>query len=140
MPLEDEQSRLLVTTQTHAYFIKVMSDSKMNYVYKLVPSSMAIPDILPERLPVSDLDSKSGFIHLSTASQVPNTLKFFFAEESQVFVLRLKYDDIEKDVRWEDPKAEVCGPRADEGMFPVRMNASIWFLSPIIHFEYKAPI
>lgn len=128
MPLEDEQSRLLVTTQTHASFIKVMSDSKLNYVYKLVPSSMAIPDILPERLPVSDLDSKSGFIHLSTASQVPNTLRFFFAEESKVFVLRLKYNDIEKDVRWEDPKAEVCGPRAGEGMFPVSMNASILVL------------
>ena len=51
-----------------------------NYVYKLVPPSMPVPDPLPERLEVSDLDESSGFIHLSTSIQVPGTLKHFFAD------------------------------------------------------------
>ena len=94
---------------------------KPTYIYKLVPSSAPVPNLenLPERLPVSDLDKSSGFIHLSTAVQVPNTLKWFFKDDSRMHVLRLEYDDLEKDIRWEDPKAEVCGPRAGEGMFPV---------------------
>jgi len=29
---------------------------------------------------------------------------------------------VEKLVKWEDPKAEVCGPRGGEGMFPHLYN------------------
>ncbi|THU93829.1 hypothetical protein K435DRAFT_182854 [Dendrothele bispora CBS 962.96] len=102
------------------------SDSKPNYVYKIVPSSSPVPELpnLPERLPVSDLDQSSGFIHLSTASQIPSTLKFFFKDDTSVYILRLPYDVLEdqKLIRWEDPKAEVCGPRGGEGMFPHLYN------------------
>ncbi|KAI5114589.1 hypothetical protein M0805_007854, partial [Coniferiporia weirii] len=63
-----------------------------------------------------------GFVHLSTAPQVPGTLKFFFADDPRVYVLRLKYDELEANIRWEDPKAEVCGPRGGEGMFPHLYN------------------
>lgn len=91
------------------------------YIYKLVPSSSPVPpfDELPERLPVSDIDKSSGFIHLSTARQVPGTLRFFFTDDPKVYVLRLRYDDVKGQIRWEDPRAEVCGPRGGEGMFPV---------------------
>ncbi|KAF8582994.1 hypothetical protein K439DRAFT_1390944 [Ramaria rubella] len=93
-----------------------------SFVYKLVPSSSPLPVPLPEALPVSDLDSKSGFVHLSTAVQIPGTLKHFFADSSTVYVLKVPYAVIEKDVRWEDPKAEVCGERGGEGMFPHLYN------------------
>jgi uncharacterized protein (DUF952 family) len=96
-----------------------MTSSKPAYIYKLVPSTAPVPDDLPERLPVSDLDQRSGFIHLSTAPQVPNTLKFFFKDEPHVYVLRIDYERVEKDIRWESPDASVCGPRGGEGMFPV---------------------
>lgn len=39
-----------------------------------------------------------------------------------MYILRVPYDAIEKDIKWEDPKAEVCGPRAGEGMFPHLYN------------------
>ncbi|TFK43391.1 hypothetical protein BDQ12DRAFT_674905 [Crucibulum laeve] len=96
--------------------------SRPTYVYKLVPSSAPPPTPLPERLPLSFLDSSSGFIHLSTAPQVPGTLKYFFADDSSVYILRVNYKAIESDIRWEDPKAEVCGQRGDEGMFPHLYN------------------
>ncbi|EJC99614.1 uncharacterized protein FOMMEDRAFT_22754 [Fomitiporia mediterranea MF3/22] len=98
-----------------------MSD-KPTYIYKLVPYTAPVPDELPERLPVSDIDQNSGFIHLSTAPQVPNTLKFFFGNDPKVYILRLSYEPLEKNIRWEDPKAEVCGPRGGEGMFPHLYN------------------
>ncbi|TFY67922.1 hypothetical protein EVJ58_g1330 [Rhodofomes roseus] len=100
-------------------------DAKPTYIYKLIPSSAPPPDHpLPAVLPVSELDQSSGFIHLSTSKQVPNTLKFFFADELRVHVLRLAYDPLEEEklIRWEDPKAEVCGPRGGEGMFPHLYN------------------
>lgn len=77
---------------------------KPTFLYKLVHSSAAPPNPLPERLPLSHLDLASGFIHLSTAVQVPGTLQRYFANESQVFILRLGYDHIEKDIKWEDAK------------------------------------
>ncbi|KAH9910580.1 hypothetical protein B0H21DRAFT_704959 [Amylocystis lapponica] len=96
--------------------------AKPTYIYKLIPSSDAPPSPLPEALPVSVLDSASGFIHLSTALQVPGTLKAFFKAEPCVHVLRLAYAPLEVQIRWEDPKAEVCGPRGGEGMFPHLYN------------------
>ncbi|EIN12441.1 hypothetical protein PUNSTDRAFT_110931 [Punctularia strigosozonata HHB-11173 SS5] len=103
--------------------MSTIADSvKPTYIYKLVPSSSPVPEPLPERLPVSDIDQSSGFVHLSTAPQVPGTLKFFFKDDPKVYVLRIKYDDVEDKIRWEDPKAEVCGPRGGEGMFPHLYN------------------
>jgi uncharacterized protein (DUF952 family) len=93
-----------------------------NYVYKLVPPSIPVPDPLPEKLDVSELDKSSGFIHLSTSVQVPGTLKHFFADQPRVSILRVPLAPVEKVIKWEDPKAEVCGPRGGEGMFPHLYN------------------
>ena len=93
-----------------------------HYVYKLVPPSIPVPDPLPERLEVSDLDESSGFIHLSTSVQVPGTLKHFFADQPQVSILRVPLVPVEKLIKWEDPKGEVCGPRGEEGLFPHLYN------------------
>ena len=82
------------------------STKLLTYVYKLIPSTAPPPYPLPDSLGLSSLDAKSGFIHLSTASQIPGTLKHFFASEPRVHVLRIKYARIEKDIKWEDPNAE----------------------------------
>ena len=76
------------------------------YVYKLIPSTAPPQQPLPDRLPLSDLDVASGFIHLSTAIQIHGTLKHFFAGEPRVHVLRIEYARIKNDIKWEDPKAE----------------------------------
>ncbi|KAG2087341.1 hypothetical protein BD769DRAFT_1632486 [Suillus cothurnatus] len=98
------------------------SDANPTYVYKLVSSSVALPDPLPDRLPVSDLDQTSGFIHLSTARQIPKTLKLFYNDHVKVYILRIPYDPVEKNIKWENPKGEVGGPRGGEGMFPHLYN------------------
>jgi len=96
--------------------------SKPTFIYKIIPASSPPRDPLPETLPLSTLDSNSGFIHLSSAVQIPGTLKHFFTDDPRVYVLRIPYDRVEKDIRWEDPKAEVCGERGGEGMFPHLYN------------------
>lgn len=96
-----------------------MTDADPLYLYKIVPSSSPVREPLPERLPVSDIDKKSGFIHLSTAFQVPNTLESFFKDEPMVYVLRIPYGRVAEDIYWECPEGTVCGPRPKEGLFPV---------------------
>ena len=100
------------------------------YVYKIAPSHPAVPTTatgtLPEHYTMapSALDRTSGFIHLSTAAQVPGTLRHFFAspaaQRASVFLLRLPYEPLAEAgvVRWESPDAKICGPREGEGMFP----------------------
>ena len=75
------------------------------YIYKIVPSSAGpIPDPLPDRLPVSELDQKDGFIHLSTAKQTARTLNRFFPGEQKVYLLRIDYSSVKDLIKWEDPQ------------------------------------
>ncbi|PWY91161.1 hypothetical protein BO70DRAFT_358594 [Aspergillus heteromorphus CBS 117.55] len=99
-----------------------MTDSEPLFVYKLIPSTAPVREPLPERLPVSEIDEKSGFVHLSTAFQVPNTLQFFFKDDPLVYLLRIPYSKIAVDVKWENPEGTVCGPRPKEGLFPHLYN------------------
>lgn len=71
------------------------------HVYKIVPSDLIVFP-LPERLPLNPLDERDGFIHLSTAKQIPGTIRRFFANESTIYILRIKYETVERDIRWEN--------------------------------------
>lgn len=94
-------------------------DSEPRYIYKLVPSTSPVREPLPEKLPVSDLDQGDGFLHLSTAHQIPDTLRRFFKNEPLVYVLRIDYALVVQDIRWESPDGKSGGPRPGEGLFPV---------------------
>ncbi|KAN0082989.1 Protein of unknown function (DUF952) domain containing protein [Tylopilus felleus] len=97
------------------------------YIYKLVPHTSPVPldaAALPNDLPVSEIDQSSGFIHLSTARQIPGTLAHFFKSDPRVFVLRLLYGPLDQlgQIKWETPEGNVCGPRPGEGLFPHLYN------------------
>ncbi|GLB33675.1 putative protein of unknown function (DUF952) [Lyophyllum shimeji] len=87
------------------------------YIYKLVPPDLIVLP-LPERLPLSQLDANDGFIHLSTAVQLPETLRRYFANEMKMYILRLEYKHVEKDIRWEDPRGKDPGDIGAEGIYP----------------------
>ncbi|KAI0472616.1 hypothetical protein GGR56DRAFT_572790 [Xylariaceae sp. FL0804] len=72
------------------------------YVYKIVPS--APPDPLPAEYPLSELDRKDGFIHLSTASQVPLTADLFFGSATALWVLKIRLSPrFRAATTWETP-------------------------------------
>jgi hypothetical protein len=77
---------------------------KPTYIYKLISFSSPIPEPVPKTLPLSELDAASGFMHFSTAAQVPRTLKRFFAEDPRVTIVRIDYAKVEEEIRWEDSK------------------------------------
>ncbi|KAG0648185.1 hypothetical protein D0Z07_5312 [Hyphodiscus hymeniophilus] len=76
------------------------------YIYKILPSSPPPPSPLPHSLPVSDLDKRDNFIHLSTSSQILGTLRNFFTHETHVYILRIPYTGVSKYVIWEDTKGK----------------------------------
>ncbi|GAO46724.1 hypothetical protein SAICODRAFT_28829 [Saitoella complicata NRRL Y-17804] len=77
------------------------------HIYKLLPSPPPSP--LPPALPVSELDQNDGYIHLSTHTQVPGTASRFFASEKEVWLLKLRYEDVKPHIRWE---------KSGSGVFP----------------------
>ncbi|KAL7268157.1 hypothetical protein RUND412_009234 [Rhizina undulata] len=69
------------------------------HLYKILPSPPPTP--IPQSLPLSPLDKDSGYIHLCTASQVPGVVSRFMSEEEELWLLKIPYERIEKDVKWE---------------------------------------
>ena len=82
-----------------------MDDSKINYLYKILPTSYELP--LSSEIPfqLTPLDKKDGFIHLSNSIQVMQTAIRFFENEDEIIVLKIPYNQngIKENVKWEAP-------------------------------------
>jgi uncharacterized protein (DUF952 family) len=71
-----------------AFSLAIMNSTEFpSFVYKISPT--APPDILPHALPLSELDAKDGFIHLSDAAQVPKTADLFFGTNRTLWFLKI---------------------------------------------------
>nr|GAT54016.1 uracil phosphoribosyltransferase [Mycena chlorophos] len=94
--------------------------TRPTYIYKLIASSSPIPQPLPEDhvFPLSELDATDGFMHFSTAVQVPRTLKRFFATDASITIVRINYNKVEQEIRWENPKGTAPGEVGGDGVFP----------------------
>ncbi|PKS07687.1 hypothetical protein jhhlp_006295 [Lomentospora prolificans] len=68
------------------------------YVYKIMHTEP--PGQLPDELPLSELDSNDGFIHLSVAKQIPNVAGLFFDAHNSLWILKLSLDRLGT-VKWE---------------------------------------
>ena len=99
-----------------------------NYLYKILPS--APPSPLPTRLPLSDLDRKDGYIHLSTAEQVASTADKWFDSFSELWLLKIKYDTLAAGTDGDgevkaDNKAEIKWEEVGRGIFPHFFNGDL---------------
>lgn len=108
----------IVPYKEDVYVVRQLNSSTIlpmslpTFLYKIIPSSSPLPSPLPDILPSSDLDKKDGFIHLSTAKQILGTLKLIFKDDTKVYILKIWYEKVEKDVKWEEGS---CVPGALEG-------------------------
>ncbi|KAK4697711.1 hypothetical protein P7C71_g415, partial [Lecanoromycetidae sp. Uapishka_2] len=73
------------------------------YVYKILPE--APPSPLPDELPLSALDAKDGFIHLSTAWETPATASWFYSHAKSIWLLKIPLTKIEGGVKWEEARS-----------------------------------
>jgi uncharacterized protein (DUF952 family) len=65
-------------------------------------------------LPCSELDRRDGYLHLSSAEQVPGTLARYFAGRGDLVLLSIDSDRIDGTLRFEPPSGR---PSTDE-LFP----------------------
>ncbi|KAH8893469.1 hypothetical protein GQ53DRAFT_822150 [Thozetella sp. PMI_491] len=76
-------------------------DPLPQFIYKIIPT--APPEPIPDPYPLSELDQKDGFVHLSAAFQVPITLGLFFNDSTEVWILRLRRSHFpEEKVKWDE--------------------------------------
>jgi uncharacterized protein (DUF952 family) len=61
-----------------------------------------------------EIDQKDGFIHLSTARQLPGTLSFYFADYDSLFLLKLNLSQRAEGLVYEAPSAS----SGRGGLFP----------------------
>ena len=81
-----------------------------NWIYKIVPTEPPTP--LPVNLALSSLDAQDGFIHLSTATQTPQTADRFFDQQRTLWLLRLDKQVVEGEggrFVWEDGFVHLYG-------------------------------
>ncbi|KAK7413419.1 hypothetical protein QQX98_007721 [Neonectria punicea] len=76
------------------------AEAPPKFVYKILPS--APPEPFPKENPLSELDQKDGYIHLSIAAQVPGTAGRFFNHTSSLWVAKLRLADFIELIKWED--------------------------------------
>ncbi|TLD30338.1 hypothetical protein PspLS_02914 [Pyricularia sp. CBS 133598] len=71
------------------------------HVYKILPTAPPAP--LPSPYPLSDLDKKDGFVHLSTASQIPITAGIWFKDFTELWILKLNLVKFANEINWDTP-------------------------------------
>ncbi|KAG0663548.1 hypothetical protein C6P46_002444 [Rhodotorula mucilaginosa] len=81
-----------------SYIYRIMQHSSQNPRYTFPVPIPAKHEFLP-----SELDAKDGFVHFSTAKQLPATLNRFFADAPVVTILKCDYGRLSawKVVKWE---------------------------------------
>ncbi|CEJ93156.1 hypothetical protein VHEMI08766 [[Torrubiella] hemipterigena] len=79
-----------MTTYITAQIQAMASPDQPNYIYKISPTPP--PEPVPAIYPPSELDEKDGFIHLSTAAQVPRTADLFFAEAPHLWFVKIQVE------------------------------------------------
>ncbi|KAK0759000.1 LOW QUALITY PROTEIN: hypothetical protein N5P37_008487 [Trichoderma harzianum] len=82
------------------FALKMSAANPPKFIYKILPA--APQDPLPEQFPFSQLDANDGFVHLSTATQVPNTADLFFTEATELWLIKLELAKLADPLKWED--------------------------------------
>ena len=79
-------------------------------IYKVLRRKEFISFLASARTRGSTADERDGFIHLSTASQLPGTLDKHFSGDIDLSILSFESRDLEHDLRWEHSR--------NGGLFP----------------------
>ncbi|KAF7559565.1 hypothetical protein G7046_g4586 [Stylonectria norvegica] len=88
------------TSEFKTATFKMTTEASPKFVYKIVPAPP--PEPIPDQYPLSSLDQNDGFVHLSTAVQVPNTANLFYTVYPTIWVIKLRFSDFSASSKWED--------------------------------------
>merc|ERR1712000_171836 len=80
--------------------VTMSAENPPQFVYKIVPEAVEEP--FPAELPLSELDRKDGFIHLSTAELVLGTCDRYFSHTTKIYLLKLDFAKTVSRTKWEN--------------------------------------
>lgn len=72
-----------------------------SFIYKIADRTTADRARAAGALPEMPIDTKDGYIHFSTATQLAETLRLHFAGQSDLRVLAVKADALGEGLKWE---------------------------------------
>ena len=73
----------------------------MSPIYKILPRADWTAAVAVGRFEGSAVDHQDGYIHFSTAAQVGETARRYFAEQADLVVLEVEGDDLGSALKWE---------------------------------------
>ena len=78
-----------------------MKNKKESFVYRVMLNNEWDEFKKKKKFFGNKLDIQSGFIHLSTKSQIKNTIEKYYKNEDSIIIFKINVKDIAKNLRWE---------------------------------------
>lgn len=78
-----------------------MKNKKESFVYRVMLNNEWDEFKKKKKFFGNKLDIQSGFIHLSTKSQIKNTIEKYYKNEDSVIIFKINVKDIAKNLKWE---------------------------------------
>lgn len=75
-----------------------------NLAFKILEFAVWDAAGLSDNVPPMPIDVSDGYIHLSTADQLDETLKLHFANAGEVLVLSINLDQVRDPLKWEESR------------------------------------
>ena len=78
-----------------------MKNKKESFVYRVMLNNEWDEFKKIKKFFGNKLDIQSGFIHLSTKSQIKNTIEKYYKNEDSIIIFKINVKDIAKNLKWE---------------------------------------
>ena len=78
-----------------------MKNKKESFVYRVMLNNEWDEFKKKKKFFGNKLDIQSGFIHLSTKSQIKNTIEKYYKNQDSIIIFKINIKDIAKNLKWE---------------------------------------
>lgn len=78
-----------------------MKNKKESFVYRVMLNNEWDEFKKKKKFFGNKLDIQSGYIHLSTKSQIKNTIEKYYKNEDSIIIFKINVKDIAKNLKWE---------------------------------------
>lgn len=93
-------------------------------IYKITTAAAFAPARLSGKFEGMPIDRQDGYMHFSTAAQLPETLRLHFAGEAGLLLLAVRVADLGADLVWEPSRGGALFPHLYGG--PLQLSMIVW--------------
>ena len=98
--------------------------STPEFIYKIATESAYAPSRSGPTFAGMPIDAKDGYMHFSTAEQLPETLRLHFAGQGDLVLLAVRSADLGDGLVWEPSRGGALFPHLHGG--PLKLDAVAW--------------